>query len=614
MIRLDHPGFVRRFFRAQAQFTFDHRQPFFPLPASMAAPMLEAGLNWCIGNYANQFLVIHSATLERGGRALLMPAPPGSGKSTLCAALVARGWRLLSDEFALVDPATGLLVPVPRPVALKDASIDVIARWAPDAVLGPSVVNNEGELVAYMRPPAGSVRDSGVTCRAGWIVVPQYVAGADDDSHADDPRASADAPRGQLVQLQLPRPSGIRAARRHRGPGALGDPSLLPSGRGRRCRRSPGADQPVVTLGARDRRGVDLLLAAVRSPQRMVAMSPLEWGALIPSAEEARLLPRLAADAERLGLTSGLPDWTRDRLTSALVRGHEFERAVKWEIDRVHRALLPVGLRPVFLKGAAYIAAGLPCGVGRVVADVDILVPEAELPRAQVALQQHGWEFEPLEPYDERYYREWMHELPPMRNRMRGTHAGRAPSDPSENRPDSSADRATAGRSQGSERNIGAVAGAHGAARGGAPVSGRRSGRRAAGRRGSAGSARAVRPAIPAFEGRLIGEAKALGLGRPLFYAVRYARLAGCTIDFAGAWLLAASAPLLCRDGSSRRANSHATGDDVWIARSIRALRPLALAEDACGLAAAAPHAKGDEELLVVEKQKGRALFALAPV
>jgi HprK-related kinase A len=179
VIRLDHPGLVRRFFRAQAQLTFDLRQPFIPLPASMAAPMLEAGLNWCIGNYAHQFLVIHSATLERGGRALLMPAPPGSGKSTLCAALVTRGWRLLSDEFALVDPTTGILVPVPRPIALKEGSIDVIARWAPDAVFGPSVVNNEDETVAYMQPPARSVRDSGLTCRAGWIVVPKYVAGAD---------------------------------------------------------------------------------------------------------------------------------------------------------------------------------------------------------------------------------------------------------------------------------------------------------------------------------------------------------------------------------------------------------------------------------------------------
>ena len=179
VIRVDAPGLVRRIFRAQAQFSFDDRHPFIPLPARMAAPMLEAGLNWCVGTFANQFLVIHSATLERNGRALLMPAPPGSGKSTLCAALVSRGWRLLSDEFALVDPASGLLVPVPRPVALKERSIALIANWAPDAVFGPAIVNNEGQLVSYMRPPAASVRASSVRCPAGLVVIPQYAEGAE---------------------------------------------------------------------------------------------------------------------------------------------------------------------------------------------------------------------------------------------------------------------------------------------------------------------------------------------------------------------------------------------------------------------------------------------------
>jgi len=273
-------------------------------------------------------------------------------------------------------------------------------------------------------------------------------------------------------------------------------------------------------------------------------MSPPEWGALIPSAEEARLLPRLASDAQRMGLTSGLPDWTRGRLTSALVRGQEFERAVKWEIDRVHRALLPAGLRPVFLKGAAYIAAGLPCGVGRVVADVDILVPEAELPRAQVALQQHGWEFEPLEPYDERYYREWMHELPPMLNCHRGTmldvhhrilpRTGRI-HPPTERLLEEA--REVAGTAVLSPEHMVLHAAAHlfqdgevaGALRDVVDLRdlleqfGRDSG----------------------FEDRLIGEARALGLGRPLFYAVRYARLAGCTIDFAGIASWQPSAPLL---------------------------------------------------------------------
>ncbi len=174
----DPPSTLRRFIRPQVQLTIDGREPFIPLPQSMAAPMLEAGLNWCIGSAAHQWLVIHAATLERGGRALLMPAPPGSGKSTLCAALVCRGWRLLSDEFALLDPCAGTLAPVPRPIALKEASIGLIRAWAPEAVFGPEVENNEGLTVSYMRPPAGSVEASHVTCQPGWIVVPTYQAGA----------------------------------------------------------------------------------------------------------------------------------------------------------------------------------------------------------------------------------------------------------------------------------------------------------------------------------------------------------------------------------------------------------------------------------------------------
>jgi HprK-related kinase A len=177
VVRVDPPHNLRRFVRRQVQLTFEGREPFLPLPRTMAAPMLEAGLNWCVGNFAHQYLAIHAATLERNGSALVMPAPPGSGKSTLCAALVYRGWRLLSDEFALVDMATGTLQPIPRPVALKDTSIALLRAWAPEAYLGPEVDNNEGERVAYMRPPAGHVRDTAAAL-PGWIVIPHFADGA----------------------------------------------------------------------------------------------------------------------------------------------------------------------------------------------------------------------------------------------------------------------------------------------------------------------------------------------------------------------------------------------------------------------------------------------------
>jgi HprK-related kinase A len=177
-LRVDPPRTVRRFVRRQVQVSFDGHEPFLPLPWQMAAPMLEAALNWCVGNFAHQFVVIHAATLARGGRALLMPAPPGSGKSTLCAALMCRGWRLLSDEFALLDTETGALQPIPRPVALKGPSISLLRRWSPDVWLGPEVDNNEGERVAYMRPPPESVQASTVSAVPGWILVPMFEAGA----------------------------------------------------------------------------------------------------------------------------------------------------------------------------------------------------------------------------------------------------------------------------------------------------------------------------------------------------------------------------------------------------------------------------------------------------
>jgi HprK-related kinase A len=177
-MRADHPPTIRRFLRRQVQLTFDGHEPFLPLPWQMAAPMVEAGLNWCVGNFAHQYVVIHAATLERGGQALLMPAPPGSGKSTLCAALVHRGWRLLSDEFALVDPDTGVLQPIPRPVALKGPSIALLRAWSPSAWFGPEVDNNEGETVSYMRPPMESVDATGTRAMPGWIVIPQFVPDA----------------------------------------------------------------------------------------------------------------------------------------------------------------------------------------------------------------------------------------------------------------------------------------------------------------------------------------------------------------------------------------------------------------------------------------------------
>jgi len=173
-VSVEPPLSPRRWFAPQALFRFDGGPPFTPLPAAQAFPLFEWGLNWCICAHCHQYVVVHAAVLARKGRAMILPAPPGSGKSTLCAALAARGWRLLSDELTLIDIETGVIVPIPRPISLKNASIATIARFWPEAPMGAIVPDTLKGSVAHLQPPAQSVRSSADMAVPAWIVVPRY--------------------------------------------------------------------------------------------------------------------------------------------------------------------------------------------------------------------------------------------------------------------------------------------------------------------------------------------------------------------------------------------------------------------------------------------------------
>lgn len=177
-VTLEHPAGLRRWWRKQVVFEFDSALPFKPLPATQAFPMLEWGLNWCVSSYANLYLIIHAAVVEKNGFAAILPAPPGSGKSTLCAALVTRGWRLLSDELTLIRTSDGRIVPLPRPVSLKNASIEIMQTYAPQAVFSPKVFDTVKGTIAHMKAPADSVARAAEDACPGWIIFPKYQAGA----------------------------------------------------------------------------------------------------------------------------------------------------------------------------------------------------------------------------------------------------------------------------------------------------------------------------------------------------------------------------------------------------------------------------------------------------
>jgi HprK-related kinase A len=168
----------RRWIRRQAIFKFDGSEAFIPLPEAHAFPLLEWSMNWCIAIHAHQYLMLHSAVIEREGFAVIMPAPPGSGKSTLSAGLVHRGWRLLSDEVALISLDDATITPFGRPISLKNQSIDIIRAFAPGSVFSRVVHDTAKGSVSLLKVPSEQLKRINESAKPRWVVFPKYVSGS----------------------------------------------------------------------------------------------------------------------------------------------------------------------------------------------------------------------------------------------------------------------------------------------------------------------------------------------------------------------------------------------------------------------------------------------------
>jgi len=144
----------------------------------LAVPFVEWALNLSVILGLHRFFVLHAGVVERGGHAAIFPGNAGRGKSTLTAALVSRGWRLLSDEAALIDPVDGLLHPAPRPISLKNESVELIRSFAPNARMGPSWPGTMKGIVSHMIPTPESVARALERAEPAWMIFPMYTPGA----------------------------------------------------------------------------------------------------------------------------------------------------------------------------------------------------------------------------------------------------------------------------------------------------------------------------------------------------------------------------------------------------------------------------------------------------
>ncbi len=166
---------------------------------------------------------------------------------------------------------------------------------------------------------------------------------------------------------------------------------------------------------------LDLLLLPLREPERLGTLTPGQWDLLVRQGRRADVLARVAERIEAAGRWADVPPEVARHLQSMRLLAQRQHEELRHETGQLLRVFESAGLPLVLLKGAAYVLQDLRVGEGRMVSDIDILVPRERLADVESALMLSGWVSTNNNPYDQRYYRTWMHELPPMRHLRRGT-------------------------------------------------------------------------------------------------------------------------------------------------------------------------------------------------
>lgn len=163
------------------------------------------------------------------------------------------------------------------------------------------------------------------------------------------------------------------------------------------------------------------LVAMLRDPLLLAQQSLRQWDRSLRVARTANLLGRVAVALRPPELMRLVPVPVQAHLLAANRLVEHQRDSMARECRRISNALEGLRTKVVLLKGAAYAATGLRASHGRLYGDIDLMVPRQDIAQAEGALMAHGWLIGEIDPYDERYYRQWMHEIPPMTHLQRGT-------------------------------------------------------------------------------------------------------------------------------------------------------------------------------------------------
>jgi len=164
-----------------------------------------------------------------------------------------------------------------------------------------------------------------------------------------------------------------------------------------------------------------LLIEMLITPEKMNSLSIAQWDLLVRQARTANLMGRLYVLLCETGILGHLPDNIQKHFISEKNYLDAQTSSVLWEIENIKKALRIIDTPVILLKGAAYLKSNLDVSKGRIFNDIDILVTQVSIENTEAALKQHGWLSTHLDEYDQKYYRKWMHEIPPLRHLRRKT-------------------------------------------------------------------------------------------------------------------------------------------------------------------------------------------------
>jgi HprK-related kinase A len=174
-VRLDAPSVLRRFVRRSVAIDGDYMLPdAVPLPFDQALLAAEMGMNLQMALGWRRHLILHASAVERDGKALIMTGLSGSGKSTLSALLGQNGWRFMGDEFVLIDPDSGIAVPFPRLISLKNSAIAAMEATADPVRFGPLMQGTPKGDIRHLVPPADAIARMGEAAQPALLMFPRF--------------------------------------------------------------------------------------------------------------------------------------------------------------------------------------------------------------------------------------------------------------------------------------------------------------------------------------------------------------------------------------------------------------------------------------------------------